>query len=208
MQLEKRCLEQELAEVRATSEGKIEGYAAVYGKRSSDLGGFVEEIAPGAFGPVLENKPDVVATIDHEGGLSTIGRTLSGTLELKSDDKGLHYSVMPPDTSAGRDVKVLIGRGDIRGSSFAFRVAPDGEEWRDESGTMVRKITRIAGLYDVSPVTRPAYPDTSVALRSLEAAKEAAKPKEPSAIVEAMRKAVAEAKAISAEDAGKSAGKP
>lgn len=144
----------------------IRGHAAVFDKLSENLGGFRERIAPGAFDSVLED--DVRALFNHDGNL-ILGRTRAGTLRLFLDDVGLGYELTPPDTQAGRDLMTSIKRGDVSQSSFAFRVAAGGDSWdEDEDGVIIRTITKFGRLFDVSPVTFPAYPDTSVAARSLD----------------------------------------
>ena len=96
-----------------------------------------------------------------------LGRTASGTLRLDVDADGLLYECDLPDTAAGRDVAALAARGDVRASSFAFTVV--GDEWGvTEQGFPLRTLTAVA-LHDVAPVTTPAYPDASAALRSLAA---------------------------------------
>lgn len=170
-EIEKRAL---ACEVRAelTEEGqpaRIVGHGAVFGKRSDMIMGmFKEEIAPGAFDDVLGD--DVRALFNHDANF-VLGRTTSGTLELSIDTEGLRYDITPPDTQTVRDLVLApLQRGDITGSSFAFRVAEDGDEWReDDDGLIVRTITRFSRLLDVSPVTYPAYPDAGAAKRSLEA---------------------------------------
>jgi len=158
-------------EQRADGRAAIVGYAAVYNRLSLDLGGFREEILPGAFDKILgrqRGKSDVVALFNHDSNI-VLGRTSSGTLELTSDDKG-RYVVTPPVSRA--DVLELIQRRDVRGSSFAFTVGKDGEGFRQgEDGKAVRQIREVSGLYDVGPVLVPAYPSTSasVAMRSYEA---------------------------------------
>jgi len=159
-------------ESRADGRAAIVGYAAVYNRLSLDLGGFKEEIMPGAFDRILSRqrgKSDVVALFNHDSNI-VLGRTSSGTLELSSDDKGLRYVVTPPVSRA--DVLELIQRRDVRGSSFAFTVDKAGESFRTgEDGKAVRQIREVSGLYDVGPVLVPAYPSTSasVAMRSYEA---------------------------------------
>lgn len=149
----------------------IEGYAAVFNKRSQDLGGFQEVMMPGAFNNVMGD--DVRALFNHKSDF-VLGRSKSGTLELTQDEVGLKYRIALPDTQVGRDLAESIARGDIDGSSFAFIIDPAGEEWRDaEDGVTVRTITKVKRLYDVGPVTYPAYPDTTAAKRSLDQYKEA-----------------------------------
>jgi HK97 family phage prohead protease len=161
-----------LVESRADGRTSIVGYAAVYNRLSLDLGGFKEEILPGAFDKILgrqRGRQDVVALFNHDSNI-VLGRTSSGTLELSSDDKGLRYVVTPPVSRA--DVLELIQRRDVRGSSFAFTVDKGGESFRTgDDGKAVRQIREVSGLYDVGPVLVPAYPQTSasVAMRSYEA---------------------------------------
>lgn len=177
MEIERRdfAFEEEnelMIESRADGRAAIVGYAAVYNRLSLDLGGFREEILPGAFDKILSRqrgKGDVVALFNHDSNI-VLGRSSSGTLELSSDDKGLKYVVTPPVSRA--DVLELIQRRDVRGSSFAFTVDKGGESFRPgDDGKAVRQIREVSGLYDVGPVLVPAYPQTSaaVALRSYEA---------------------------------------
>lgn len=142
----------------------IEGYAAVFNRMSDDLGGWQEVIDPGAFALVLT---DDVRSLWQHSPLHVLGRLRSGTLSIWEDEVGLQYQVVPPDAQWARDALITIKRGDVDQSSFAFSVLPDGERWMlDESGRVVRHIVRVARLYDVSPVTFPAYPETSVDVRS------------------------------------------
>ena len=146
----------------------IRGLAAVFDSRSQNLGGFVEVIEPTAFDDVMRENPDVFAKYNHE---RVIGRTKSGTLRLKKSDRGLEYEIDPPQSAA--DLVELLDRGDVNGSSFAFRVAPDDESWsKDADGTMVRTIKKISYLGDVGPVDTPAYSATEsyVSKRALEIA--------------------------------------
>jgi len=172
---ETRALPGEI-EVRSDDDGKrqvITGYAAVFGSYSQDLGGFVEIIKPGAFRQALAEDQDVRALIDHDSRL-ILGRTKSGTLRLTEDDRGLHYEIDVPDTQAGRDVVTSIRRGDISGSSFSFTVrGVDGDSWREEGDRVIREL-RSVDLYDVSPVTYPAYKatDASATIRALRAARQ------------------------------------
>jgi HK97 family phage prohead protease len=157
-------------EVREGPDGKprIAGYAAVYNSLSVDLGGFVEIIRPGAFDRSLAEDPDVLARIQHEGGLSIIGRTTSGTLKVWTDKKGLRYEALVPDTTAGRDILELVKRGDISKSSFAFSLRRDDgiepQAWNFEAEPVLRELLNL-NLHDVAPVDDPAYPATSAQLR-------------------------------------------
>jgi len=154
---------------------KFSGYAARYSSASSDLGGFREILAPGAFDKVLSkrSKSDVILAYNHNPD-HLLARTSSGTLKLTSDEKGLRFSADPPETQLAKDIGELIRRGDLTGASFAFTVAPKNEAWStDERGNSVRTIREVSELFDVSIVTTPAYPATSIAMRSLQAWKQA-----------------------------------
>lgn len=147
---------------------EIVGYAAVFNQRSVELWGFFEEIEPGAFADTLANDPDVRATIDHNGGVTTIGRTRSQTLFLEEDDTGLRARILPPNTQAGRDVVELVRRGDVDQMSFMFRVPPEGASWYyDANNQLIRRLKRVdLENGDVSIVTYPAYPQTSAEVRA------------------------------------------
>ena len=150
----------------------IEGYGSVFNKRSVDLGGFTEIIAPGAFDGVIENS-DVKALLDHNPSRGILARSKNGegTLSLSIDETGLRYAFDAPNTALGDEVVEGLKRGDYSQSSFAFTVKD--QTWtKEEDGTYLRTINKIGGLYDVSIVADPAYPDTSVAVRSLDAFKE------------------------------------
>ena len=146
----------------------IQGYAALVRSESQDLGGFIETIAPGAFDAVMRSNPDVFGRYNHE---RLLGRTSSGTMKLELDERGLKYTIYPKHSDA--DVVESISRGDIRGSSFAFRSDPSTEQWtRDKAGRMIREIRNITHLADAGPVDNPAYPETEayVSKRALEMA--------------------------------------
>ncbi len=171
MDKELRCVMVDDAELRAeTVHGKVRltGYAAVFNKRSQNLGGFVEIIKPGAFDEVLRMNPDVIAAFNHDSS-QLLGRTTSGTLKLTANTRGLKYEIDLPESR--QDIAELVQRGDLRGSSFAFTVPSGGDSWEFNSDPAVRTISAVAGLYDVGPVTHPAYLDTSVARRSMDAMK-------------------------------------
>jgi HK97 family phage prohead protease len=200
MEIERRdfAFEEEnelIVESRADGRAAIIGYAAVYNRLSLDLGGFREEILPGAFDKILSRqrgKSDVVALFNHDSNI-VLGRSSSGTLELSSDEKGLRYVVTPPVSRA--DVLELIQRRDVRGSSFAFTVESKNESFRTgEDGKAIRQIREVSGLYDVGPVLVPAYPATSasVAMRSYEAwLASQEKPAEPEAVAAVVKRSLA-----------------
>ena len=160
----------ETFEMRAASRdgsiGTLVGYAAKFNKLSRNLGGFVEQIAPGAFNKSLADGVRVMARYNNEDS-GLLGTTDAGTLRLSADDVGLLYEVDLPDTTVGRDVAALAARGDVRFSSFAFHVPPGGDEWGYTESDFPQRTLLATHLVDVAPVNDPAYLDTSSGLRSL-----------------------------------------
>lgn len=138
----------------------IRGYAAVYNKDSQNFGPFIERIAPGAFDDVLND--DVVALFNHDPNLP-LARSGAG-LTLGSDDTGLYYEFDAPNTTIGSDLLENVRSGVIKQSSFAFTVKEQKRTVRNGQPDL-RTIIKVERLYDVSPVTYPAYPDTTVASR-------------------------------------------
>ncbi len=169
MSIETRTLTRPL-DVRAAATGRtIGGYAAVFGATAEIGSSFRETIAPGAFSSALDQ--DVRALIDHNWG-RVIGRTTAGTLRLRQDGVGLAVEIDLPDTTDGRDLATLIDRGDISGMSFGFVVTK--QSW-DETGDVPTRTIEAVDLREVSVVAFPAYDDTSVALRSLQGARDEAR---------------------------------
>jgi HK97 family phage prohead protease len=142
---------------------RVTGYAAVFDSPSEDMGGFIETIKPGAFARTLKTA-DVRALISHQS-YPVIGRTKAGTLRLSEDDRGLGFELDLPDTGAANDLHAAIERGDIDSMSFGFAV--QRSEWDDSGPTPTRRLVEVE-LYEISFVAWPAYPATSIALRSLE----------------------------------------
>ncbi|AGH48760.1 caudovirus prohead protease [Sphingomonas sp. MM-1] len=157
-------------ELRATGTGRtLTGYAAVFNSPADIGGAWIETIERGAFTRALEG--DIVAIIGHDRN-RVIGRTGAGTLRLSEDDKGLRFEIDLPDTTDGRDVAVSVERGDIGGMSFGFSVTR--QQWDETTEPPQRTIQQVE-LYEITVTAFPAYPDTSVGLRSLDdARKEAA----------------------------------
>jgi len=157
----------EPVEFRAEDDNVIEGYAAVFNKDSVDFGGWTERIAPGAFTEVLAD--DAVALFNHDMNL-VLGRN-GKNVTITQDETGLKYQIKLPDTSLARDVRNLIKEGIIHQSSFAFTVKE--QQWqRNGDKPSVRTISKIKRLFDVSPVTSPAYKDSTVGARSFAETKE------------------------------------
>ena len=172
---ERRTFRLASARVKTSGSGdgrlKVVGHAAVFNSPSvemtSQLGSFIERIAPHAFDNVLQSNPDVVLTWDHDTRYA-LARTTAGTLELSSNAHGLRYYASVTPTSYAEDLRNLMNDGVVNESSFTFRIAPGGEDWADRDGHIMRTITEIDELFDVCVTVAGAYPatDSSVA-RSL-----------------------------------------
>ena len=152
----------------------INGIAPPWDSLSVDLGGFRERFSATSFDKVLsKRKLDVPLLFNHDDS-KPLARTTNGTLRISKSDKGLAFQADPVATPTAAEVMTLIRSKTIFGSSFAFTVSPKGESWEeDERGNVTRTISEAAGLFDISPVTRAAYPSSTVGLRSLSAWREA-----------------------------------
>lgn len=165
--LERRYVNAKI-ELRGTdAEPVVSGYAARFNELSEELWGFKEKIAQGAFSEAIRGA-DIRALFNHDPS-QIVARTKNNTLKVWEDEYGLRYEFTPNmKTTAGRDLVEHLRRGDIDQSSFAFSMEGGVEEWDDSGDMPVRILKKIGRLYDVSPVTYPAYPSTSVGLRSAE----------------------------------------
>ena len=166
-----------LRSIRKDGKPRLIGHAAVFDTLSEDFGGMWERIAPGAFTRTIKND-DIRALLNHDSNF-VLGRNKSGTLRLHEDGQGLAVEVDLPDTQAARDLTVSTERGDISQMSFGFITR--NQEW-DESGDVMIRTLKEVELFDVSPVTFPAYPTTDVAVRELREFKDRGV---PAALVEA-----------------------
>jgi HK97 family phage prohead protease len=160
-----------LGELRAAGDKEkpqIAGHAAKFDTLSEDLGGFRERIAPGAFAKAIQSS-DIRALWNHDANI-VLGRNKAGTLRLSEDSAGLAYECDVPDTQLVRDMVLApIARGDVNQCSFGFMTRND--KWQKVDGEWIRTLLEV-DLFDVSPVTYPAYQATDVAVRGLEAAKQ------------------------------------
>jgi HK97 family phage prohead protease len=140
------------------------GHAAVYDRKSLDLGGFQEKIDPTAFNPVLDRHPLVHLNWDHDMRYALASTDSTDyLLELRSDPKGLHYYAKVAPVSYANDLRILMKGGVIKQASFAFTVAHDSWEIvnRDKPDEyVVRTIHEIGELFDVTITAQGAYPQT------------------------------------------------
>ncbi len=146
------------------SPGKLSGHAAVFDS-PADLGPFVEVVRPGAFTRSLQQAGAILALYDHERR-SVLGRVSAGTLRLHEDRRGLAFELDLPDTSVGRDLAVLVQRGDVAGCSFGFVVPEGGDAWTGRADKPLREL-RGVDLHHITITPEPAYADTSVAMRCM-----------------------------------------
>ncbi len=152
-------------EIRSEITGnKLTGLAAVFGSYA-DIGTYLETLAPSAFDAVLADPAtDVRAYYQHDSAM-LLGRQSSGTLRLSADTHGLAFELDLPNTTYANDLRELASRGDLTGMSFGFIAGQ--EEWGTVGNRDVRTHVSVARLIEISPVSLPAYADTSVQLRSL-----------------------------------------
>ncbi len=156
----------------------IAGYAAKFGERSENFGDsflkIFEVIEPGFFDRVLND--DVRCLFNHDAN-KILGRT-PGTLTLRQDRTGLYYACeTEPEITYASDLLLSLDRGDVTQSSFAFRIRPGGDRWVETGDSEVIRYLVKGGcerLYDVSPVTYPAYPSATSGVVSAGVARSAA----------------------------------
>jgi HK97 family phage prohead protease len=161
----------------ASAEKVLTGYAAVFDSNSEPIMGmFTERIQRGAFKNVLSKNPDVRLLVNHAG--LPFARTTNDTLKISEEPRGLAYRAVLANTPEADSLHELVSRGDVDQNSFAFRVARGGDVWecpcgdplgmdcRCTASQVVRTITEVSDLYELSVVTFPAYSSTSVTIGS------------------------------------------
>ena len=165
-----------MSEIRNLSTNKLEvrksgntrtlhGLAVPYGQLSVDLGNFREQFLPGAFTASLRSAPNVMLNADHSMDVSKVlARTSAGTLKLRESDEGLYVEANLPDTTFCEDLCTSIERGDVSGLSISFSAEDD--DWSDTPDGVIRSVKQATLGSHISVVSAPAYPTTSVSLRS------------------------------------------
>jgi HK97 family phage prohead protease len=161
---------QELRVDTADGKSTIRGSIA-FNQLSLPMGFFTrfrEKIDPAAFDATLNDEQrEVMAYWGHDISMP-LGRRSRGTLRVWKSDGAVQYEIDAPDTSWGRDAVASIERGDVQGTSFRFRVLPEGERWEEDAdGNMIRTLTNVT-FEEVSPTAEPAYPVSSASVRSLD----------------------------------------
>ena len=149
-------------EIRVANDGRtVSGYAAMWQQPSMDMG-FTEYLAPNCFRDSLATGDGVRLLREHDPKL-LLARTSSGTLTLKEDATGLAFTATLPKSPIGLDTAELLNRRDLTGMSFSFRAIQD--TWGKSGSTVTRTLHKCA-LSEISIVSNPAYPSTSVNIRS------------------------------------------
>lgn len=150
----------------------LKGYALRFGS-VYDMGWFTEEVSPTALQNA--NISDVRVLLNHDPN-NILGRTAAGTARVGVDNVGMWYEVDLPDSPIGQNARVAVQRGDVSQSSWGFSLRTDdtgrrtGDKWEMRNGKEHRILTDVATVFDASPVTYPANPDTTIAKRSRDAA--------------------------------------
>ena len=152
--IERRFISTEIRADMGASGGKlIVGHGAVFNQEAEIWDGIFEVVRAGAFLATIQTA-DVRALFNHDPNY-VLGRNRAGTLRLSEDEIGLRYEIDVPDTSYANDLYVSMQRGDISQSSYAF--LPTSEKWTArEDGSELRELFGVE-LFDVSPVTYPAF---------------------------------------------------
>jgi HK97 family phage prohead protease len=150
--------------------GRLGGYACRWATNSGILEGYIERLAPMCFTRSLANGADVRALINHNPDL-LIARRSSKALRLNEDAYGLAFDMDVAPTSYGKNLMTLVDRGDLTSMSFAFVAGDTDWDWTDDPDTGERvplRTIRSAEIQDISCVTYPAYPTTSVGVRDFD----------------------------------------
>ena len=163
------------AQVRAKQGEKpgIEGYGAVFAEEyvlwDSPTMRIVETVKPGTFARALQEKQDVRCLFNHEPD-NILGRTANNTMQMKEDSKGLYYETdLDSRTRIATDVRCFVERGDVTGCSFSFSVKKqERTEIEDNEKLIIHREIQDVDLFDVGPVTYPAYEGTGVKARAVE----------------------------------------
>jgi HK97 family phage prohead protease len=152
---------------KSNNKSTLVGLAVPYGKLSVDLGNFREKFMPGAFTASLRSNPDVRLNADHSMDVAKVlARTSANTLRISESNEGLMVEADLPNTTFCADLCQSIERGDVSGLSISFSVDYQGDDWQDTSDGVVRSVSKASLGSHISVVSSPAYPQTSVSLRS------------------------------------------
>lgn len=146
-------------QVESNQNMAISGIATVF-NQPSIKGNFTEYIGQNALNGVDLN--NVLLLYSHDFS-NILARADAGTLQTSIQPDGLHFNAQLPDTQLGHDTYINILNGNIKGMSFGFNIAPDGDSWSVNSqGNTIHTIHKIGQVFELSLTPIPAYVETSV----------------------------------------------
>lgn len=143
------------AETDADGKRYFKGYPVVYNSRSKLIvdwdRAFYEVVLPGAFDSILSREKVDIPLVTNHDRYEVIARTISGNLEIKSDETGLYFRALVPDTTLGNDTYEMVQRGDYTDMSFRFNIEDSGRRWyKDEEDNLIHEIREVLDLLDIS----------------------------------------------------------
>jgi HK97 family phage prohead protease len=153
-------------EIRKAADGKetLSGYAVKWDQLSKPIRGmFREKVASGAFTNSLKEN-NIRGLWNHNSDF-VLGSTGAGTMRCQEDKSGLAFEIDLGNQSFARDAAITISRGDVVNMSFGFNVKK--QSWNESDSQNVVRTLEEVDLQEISPCTFPAYPQSSVAIRSM-----------------------------------------
>lgn len=157
-----------IQEIRSTGETdnqSVEGYGIVYDQETELFPGFFEKMSKGAFKRNILNGLTIKSYFNHDSAKILSTTDSNPPLSLREDDNGIYYISPIPPTSYGEDLKINLKRNNVSGSSFAFIVTD--EDWEERSDGTIHRNIKEGELFEIGPVTDPAYVQTSASLHSV-----------------------------------------
>lgn len=146
----------------------VEGMGIVYNSKTEIYPGIFESILPGAFSESLSSFRTVKSFINHKPSEILSTTRSEPALEILDGENFLEFSAPIPPTTYGKDLIINLERGNIKGASFSFSISENGDHYKKlPDGSLHRTIVE-AEIYEVGPVTNPAYEQTEVNLRNKE----------------------------------------
>lgn len=162
MKLERAVITTEVRSAGEGQEQRVVGLGVVYDRWEELWPGYREKISRGA----VEFAPVVKSYFNHDPNMVLATTESTPPLTVRETERGIEYEAPIPPTSYGRDLTVNLERGNVKGSSFTFVVPKGGDRmWEDENGVVHREINKLT-LYEIGPVTDPAFISTTASMRS------------------------------------------
>ena len=147
-------------------QNSVSGIGIVYNSKTEIYPGVFESIAPGAFSESLSNFRTVKSFINHNPTKILSTTRSEPPLEILDGENFLEFNAPIPPTTYGNDLIINLKRGNIKGASFSFTISENGDVYKKlPDGSLHRTIIE-AEIYEVGPVTNPAYEQTEIGLRN------------------------------------------